>query len=76
MIQRIGGNFDILIISEIKLDRSFSFHQFLIKGFTTSFRLDRNCYGDGMPLYIREDILSKLLSIEENGIGFYIEASL
>ena len=29
-----------------------------------------------MPLYIREDILSKLLSIEENGIGFFIEVSL
>ena len=64
------------MISNIKLDECFSIDQFFIKGFCTPSRLDRNCHRDGMPLYIREDILSKLLSIEENGIGFFIEVSL
>ena len=63
------------MISKIKLDESFSVDQFFIKGFCTPSRLDRNCHRGGMPC-ISEKTLSKLLSIEENGIGFFIEVSL
>ena len=63
--------------SETKLDKSFPIGQFLKRGFSTPFRLDRCCHGGGILLYIREDIPSKLLSTEENGIkGFNIEISL
>ena len=36
------GIFDILIINETKLDASFPVNQFLINGFPTPYRLDRN----------------------------------
>ena len=39
--------------------------QFLIKGFSESYRLDRSSKGGGIMLFIREDIPSKLLSIEK-----------
>ena len=68
---------DILMISETKLDDCFPIGQFLIKGFSTPFRLIRNCHGGGILLCIREDIPSKLPSIEENTIeDFYIAVSL
>ena len=64
----------MLMISETKLNESFPIGQLLIICFSTPFRFDRNCHGGGIPLYIRKDMASKLLSIEENGMeGFYIE---
>ena len=42
LIQQIGRNTDILMISETKLDESFQIGHFFIKGFRTPFRLDRN----------------------------------
>ena len=54
--------FDILLISETKLDDSFPAIQFCIEGFTAPYRLDRNKNGGGIILYIREDIPSKYLS--------------
>ena len=50
------------MISETKLDSSFLVNQFLIDGFTPSYRLDRNANGGGIMLYVREDTPSKLLS--------------
>ena len=50
------------MISETKLDYSFLTAQFLLHGFSAPFKLDRNSKGDGILLYIREDILSRLLS--------------
>ena len=44
------------MISEAKLDESVPIGQFLIKCFSTPFRLDRNYHGGGIPLYIRKDI--------------------
>ena len=65
------------MISEAKLDESFPVGQFLIKGFSTSFWWYRNCHGEGILLYIRKNIHSTLLYIEENGIeGFHTEESL
>ena len=59
-------NIDILMISETKLDESFPKSQFFMKGFSSTHRLNRNCNGGGILLYIREDIPSKLLSIERD----------
>ena len=40
--QQIEGNADVLMISETKIDDSFPVGQFLIEGFCTTYRLDRN----------------------------------
>ena len=66
LTHQIKDNIDILMISETKLDESFPASQFFMKGFGSPHRLDRNCNGGGILLYIREDIPSKLLSIERN----------
>ena len=50
---QIKDNIDILMITEIKLDESFSIQQFFINGFSGSFRLDRDRNGGGILLYIR-----------------------
>ena len=66
LTHQIKDNIDILMISETKLDESFPTSQFFMKGFSSPHRLDRNCNGGGILLYIREDIPSKLLSIERD----------
>ena len=53
---------DILLISETKVNSSFSSRQFAIDGFNYPFRLDRNSSGGGIKLFVREEIPSKILS--------------
>ena len=48
-------------MSETRLDQSFSTGQFHIHGFSERYRSDRNCNGGGIPLYISQDISSKLI---------------
>ena len=62
----IDNNINIFLISEIKLDDSFPTAQFLIKGFSAPYRFDRNSKGGGLPLYIREDIISTILTYISN----------
>ena len=50
------------MISEKKLDDSFPTAQFLLHGFSAPYRFDRNSKDDGILLYIREDIPSRLLN--------------
>ena len=52
------------MISETKIDASFPIGQFLLNGYRTPFQLDRNAHGGCIPLYVREDISSKLLLVE------------
>ena len=54
------------MISETKLDDSFPSAQFLIKGFSAPYRLDRNSKGGGLFFYIREDLPSKILTHSSN----------
>ena len=58
----IGNNLDIFTIQETKLDGSFPKDQFLIKGYSEPYRLDRNREGGGVLIYVREDIPSKPLT--------------
>ena len=58
----VTGIFDILIITETKLDDTFPLSQFHIDGFSTPYRLDRSRNGGGMMIYIREDIPSKMVT--------------
>ena len=53
LCEQIKGSIDVFMISESKLDDSFPRGQFLIDGFHTSFRFDRNKNGRGMLLYVR-----------------------
>ena len=74
LTHQIKDNIDILMISEIKLDESFPTSQFFINDFSSAHRLDCNCNGGGILLYIREDIPSKLLSIERGFTeAFFVE---
>ena len=64
------------MISETKLDESFPPGQFLLDGYCTPFRYDRDRHGGGILLYVRDDIPSKLLSLNENIEGFFVEINL
>ena len=64
------------MISETKLDPSFPTGQFHIRGFSEPYRFDRNGNGGGILLYIREDILSKLILTKITIEGFSVEINL
>ena len=74
---QIKGNIDVLLVLETKIDDSFAIGNFLIDGFSTPYRLDRNSNGSGLMLFAREDISSNLVEAEAKQIeGFYIELNL
>ena len=62
----IDNKIDLFLISEAKLDDSFPMEQFLMEGFATPYRHDRNSKGGGLLLYIWEDIPSKRLWYKTN----------
>ena len=75
----IGNYLDILVIQETKLDSSFPEGQFLITGYKTPYRLDRNRHGGGIMVYVREDIPSNVLSkhnFTKHVEGLFIEVNL
>ena len=53
--------FDILIITEKKLDNTFPTSQFYIEGFSMPYRLDKNRNGGWIFIYVRESIPTKIL---------------
>ena len=53
-------NVGVLVISETKLDASFPIDQFKIPGFSTPFRRGRDQYGEGLFVFVREDIPVKI----------------
>ena len=57
----IKDKIDVFLISETILDSSFPSGQFVIKGYSAPFRLDKNKNGEGLLLYVREDIPCKIL---------------
>ena len=66
LAHQVKENSDILIKSKTKLDESFPVGQFLMDGYSVPYPFDRDGNGGGILLYIREDIPSKLLSINRN----------
>ena len=73
----VSGNIDILIITETKLDKSFPSGQFLLHGYSEPFRLDRNQFGGGLLVFIREDISCSILNIKQLTIeALFIEINL
>ena len=52
----IVNHVDIFVLTETKLDETLITYSFLIDGFTSPFRLDRNRKGDRILIYVRSDI--------------------
>ena len=70
---------DILMISETKLDNTFPYALHHLKDFSNPYRLDRNCHGGGILVYVRDNIPSNLVKLDqnfENFEGFFIELEL
>ena len=75
----VSGNVDILVLIETKIDDTFPTSQFLIEGYSKPYRLDRNRYGGGILIFIRDDIPSKLLSrhnFSHDIEGIFVEINL
>ena len=65
---------NILLVSETKIDDNFPQGQFVLDGFSVSSRLDCNCLGGDLMLFVREDVPSDLLKIEEKPVvNLYVE---
>ena len=56
------------MISETKVHDSFPIGNFLIDGFCTPYRSDRDSKGGGIILFVRKDIPSNLLALENEPI--------
>ena len=72
LMQNVSGGVDLLMTSETKIDERFPKSQFLIKGFSDPFRIDRNSHRGGVLLYVKENILTKLVSVEAIPSEIYI----
>ena len=70
---KIKGNVDIMVISETKLDESFPNGHFIIPGYALPCRLDRNQFGGGIMVFVREDIPSRALSLNKSIESLFIE---
>ena len=51
----MSGRFDILVMTETKIDATFSNSQFNVEGFRM-YRVDRNAQDGGLMIFIRNDI--------------------
>ena len=68
----IKDNIDILMISETKLDDSFSDGLFFLDDFGTPFGLDRNRNGEGIMLFIGNDIPAKVVSTDTDLLKIFM----
>ena len=57
----LADSTDILMISDSKLDGTFPSSQSQIYGFRTPYRLDGNDRGGGILLFVRENLMTRLL---------------
>ena len=70
---------DILMISETKFDNTFPYALYHLKDFSNPYRLDRNCHGGGILVYVKDNIPSNLVKLDQNFDnfeGFFIELEL
>ena len=61
-----------MVISETKLDESFSNGQFKIPGYALPCRLDRNQFGGGIMIFVREHIPSRVLFLNKSIESLFI----
>ena len=77
LVSFINNNLDIHMILETKTADTFPDSQFLLEGFSLPYRLDCTSKGEGILLYIRENIRSKhIKKFDETFEGFFIEINL
>ena len=62
----IQGNLDMFVLSETKLDDSYPTHEFNVESYHLPFRHDRNAYGGGILIYVKEGISCKQLKNRYN----------
>ena len=70
---------DILMISESKLEDTFQHALYHLKHFSNLYRLDRNSHGGGLLAYVRDNIPSNSVKLDqkfEKFEGFFIELEL
>ena len=73
----IKGKIDVSMVSESKIDDSFSDSQFFLDGYSTPYRLEQNRNKGSIMLFVRNDIPSKMISIEKLSTeSFLIELNL
>ena len=73
------ANLDVLTISETKIKENFQESQFITKGISEPYRLDRTVTGGGILLYVTEDIPSKCIkgiAVSNSFEGLFIELNL
>ena len=63
--EQLKGNIDVLMISKPKVEDSFPIRNFLIDGFSTPYRSDRDSKEGGIMLFVKEDMPCNLLAIEK-----------
>ena len=66
LVSLIKNNLDIFLISETKIDGSFPQSQFKIEGYAEPFRKDRDRFGGGLLMYVRDDIPCKQIKLKYN----------
>ena len=70
---------DILMISETKLDDTFPYALYHLKEFSNPYRLDRSSHGSRILVYVRNNIPSNLVKLDQkfgNFEGFFNEFEL
>ena len=67
------------MISETKLDDTFPYALYHLKDFSNPYRLDRNSHDGGFLVYVRDNVSSNLVKLDqkfENFEGFFYELEL
>ena len=72
----MSKNIDVLLISETKIDSSFSSVQLHLEGYVTPYRIGRNAISGWILLYLREEIPSMLLNSDLSIEGFFVAIRL
>ena len=75
----VQENLDVIIIIETKLDDSFPSRQFEISNYSGPFRCDRNRYGGGVMVFVKNNIPSmelKKFNSERHFEGIFLELNL
>ena len=67
------------MISETKLDDTFRHALYHLKDFSNPYKLDRNSHGGGILVYVKDNIPSNLVKLDQkfkNFEGFFIKLDL
>lgn len=59
----VKGNIDNQLITETKINQTFLYSQFLLKGYSETSGIDRDKNVDGIPVFIRGNIPRNALNV-------------